>query len=54
MNMCFAKSVGDKNVNCKVIFDDENKEPLPTGKEITKQNDTTDYESKIVMKQIQR
>ena len=45
MNMCFAKSVGDDKVNWKVKFDDENKEPLPTGKEITKQNDTTDDET---------
>ena len=44
INQYFTSSIGDGKINIKVNFDDENEEPLQTGKEIIKQNveDNTD------------
>ena len=45
MNHYFTSSVGNAKVNVKVQFDEESEEPLPTGKEITKQ-EGGDHEEK--------
>jgi len=42
INQLINSSIGDKKVNVKVKFDDESDEPLPSGKEITKQQDGGD------------
>jgi hypothetical protein len=42
INQYFTSSIGDDKVNIKVQFDDDNNEPLQTGKEITKQEKNGD------------
>lgn len=50
INQYFTSSIGDDKVNIKVQFDEDNDEPLQTGKEITKQEKDDGDDSSVIDK----
>jgi hypothetical protein len=50
INQIFTSSIGDDKVNIKVQFDEDNDEPLQTGKEITKQEKDDGDDSSVIDK----
>jgi len=50
INQYFTSSIGDNKVNIKVQFDEDNDEPLQTGKEITKQEKDDGDDSSVIDK----
>jgi hypothetical protein len=50
INQYFTSSIGDDKVNIKVQFDEDNDEPLQTGKEITKQEKDDGDDSIVIDK----
>lgn len=50
INQYFTSSIGDDKVNIKVQFDEDNDEPLQTGKEITKQEKDDGEDSSVIDK----
>lgn len=50
INQYFTSSIGNNKVNIKVQFDEDNDEPLQTGKEITKQEKDDGDDSSVIDK----